>query len=30
MASCRHQDVPTRARYVRLVDKVRDSCGIVR
>ncbi|XP_061613321.1 protein pelota homolog isoform X2 [Phyllopteryx taeniolatus] len=26
----RHQDVPTRARYVRLVDKVRDSGGNVR
>ncbi|XP_051928051.1 protein pelota homolog isoform X2 [Hippocampus zosterae] len=26
----RHQDVPTRARYVHLVDKVRDSGGIVR
>lgn len=26
----RHQDVPTRSRYVRLVDNVRDNGGNVR
>lgn len=28
--AARHQDVPTRSRYVRLVDNVRDNGGNVR
>lgn len=30
ICTSRHQDVPTRSRYVRLVDNVRDNGGNVR